>query len=86
MAEVVYLLCAITSVVCSWLLLRAYGRTRRRLLFWVALCFAGLGVNNLMLFVDVVLLPVEVDLAIERTSVALAAFAVLLYGLIWDGE
>ena len=34
MAEAIYVLCALTSALCAVLLLRAFARTRVRLLFW----------------------------------------------------
>lgn len=82
----VYLLCGITSVACTVLLLRGYVRARTRLLLWSALCFVGLAVNNVLLFVDKVLLGPEIDLTIYRTAVATIGLAVMLYGLIWDVE
>jgi hypothetical protein len=83
MAEAVYLLCAITSVVCACLLVRAYRRRRVRLLLWSSLCFVGLALNNVLLFVDLVIVP-SVDLTLWRSSLALAAIALLVYGLIWE--
>jgi uncharacterized membrane protein len=85
MAPVIYSLCMLTALVCTWLLLRAWRRSGYRLLLWSGLCFAGLTLNNLLLVVDKVVLP-AVDLSIWRTSVALVAMAVLLYGLIWESE
>lgn len=85
MAPVIYSLCTLTALVCAWLLLRAWRRSGYRLLLWSGLCFAGLTLNNLLLVVDKVVLP-AVDLSIWRTSVALVAMAVLLYGLIWESE
>lgn len=83
MAEFVYTLCALTSIVCAALLFRGHRRNRTRLLFWSALCFAGLAVNNILLLVDLYVVP-DVDLFVPRTGAALIAMAVLLYGLIWD--
>ena len=60
-----------------------YRRNRTRLLFWSAWCFAGLALNNALLLVDLYVVP-EIDLFVLRTSVALLAMLVLLYGLIWD--
>jgi hypothetical protein len=85
MAAVIYTLCALTALLCTIMLLQAYRRGRYRLLLWSGLCFAGLTLNNLLLVVDKVLLPL-VDLSAWRTGVALVAMAVLLYGLIWDTE
>jgi Family of unknown function (DUF5985) len=85
MAAAVYLLCALTSIVCATLLIRAYRANRARLLFWSSLCFIGLALNNVLLFVDLVLVP-QVDLRKVRDLTALAALAVMLFGLIWDQE
>jgi hypothetical protein len=38
MAAVIYSLCALTCIACAVLLLRSYGRTRFRMLFWAGLC------------------------------------------------
>ena len=84
MATVVYALCALTSLACAALLLRGYLANRVRLLLWVGLCFAGLALNNVLLFVDLVLLPTAVDLYVPRLITSVASAAILLYGLIWD--
>ncbi len=86
MAEAVYILCALTSLACSVLLLRAYKRTGMRLLLWSGLCFAGLAVSNSLLFVDLVLLPTTIDLYMPRVIATLSSASVLLYGLIWDAS
>ena len=86
MASAVYFLCALTAILCAWLLLQAYlARGRYRLLLWSGLCFVGLAANNLLLVVDKLVLP-DVDLSLWRTSVALAAMMGLLYGLVVDAE
>jgi hydrogenase/urease accessory protein HupE len=85
MGALVYALCALTALFCAYLLLQAYRRGGYRLLLWSGLCFVGLTLNNLMLVLDKLVFP-DVDLSIWRTSVALAAMLVLLYGLIWDSE
>jgi len=84
-ATVVYLLCALTSLACAVLLLRAYGRTRVRLLFWSGLCFAGLCLNNVLLLVDLRVMP-HLDLSIVRMLPALLGVTVLVYGLIWESD
>jgi len=83
MAEAVYLLCAATSVACAALLLRGYRASRTQLLFWASLGFLGLALSDVLLFVDLVLLP-QVDLFYWRSGIALAGMGVLLYGLIWE--
>jgi hypothetical protein len=85
MAEAVYLLCAATSSLCAVLLLRNWRRTRSRLLLWSSACFVGLALNNILLFVDLVLVPTY-DLSLLRTTVALAAMLLLLFGLIWEAR
>lgn len=83
MAEAVYLLCAIASVACALLLYRGYHASRQRLLFWSCLCFIGLALNNLVLFLDFIMLPTW-NMGVVRTALALGAMTVLVYGLIWD--
>jgi len=85
MALTVYSLCAITSLTCAALLLRSYLANRTPLLFWSSLCFFGLAFNNILLFIDLVVVP-TVDLSFYRALCALAAVSVLLIGLIWDSE
>jgi hypothetical protein len=80
---VVYLLCLATSVGCAFLLLRAWGRTRTRLLLWTSMSFSLLALNNLMLVADMLLFP-RVDLTPLRQASTGLALAVLLYGFIWD--
>jgi Family of unknown function (DUF5985) len=85
MASVVYALCAITSGICALLLGRAYRASRARLLLWSSLSFAGLACNNLLLFLDLVMLP-TLDLALYRGLLAAVSVMVLLFGLIWDSR
>lgn len=83
MAAAVYVLCALTSAACAVLLFRGWSRSRVRLLLWSGVCFAGLALNNIVLFIDKVVAP-DVDLSTVRVSTALAALLVLLAGLIWE--
>lgn len=83
MATLVYVLCALTSAACAVLLIRGYLRNRVRLLLWVGLCFVGLALNNILLFVDVRIAP-DVDLSLWRSLPALAGLLVLIYGLVWE--
>jgi hypothetical protein len=83
MASVVYLLCALTSLVCALLLLAAYRRQHARLLLWSCLCFGWLALNNALLVVDLVV-ATDIDLSIVRVSTALAGLLTLLVGLIYD--
>jgi hypothetical protein len=86
MAAVFYALCTITAFLCFFLLLRAYRRSRYRLLLWGSLCFLGLTLNNGLLAVDKLVFPASVNLFTWRLVLALAAMIVLLYGTIWDSE
>jgi hydrogenase/urease accessory protein HupE len=85
MAEVVYALCALTSAACAVLLVRSYRRDRVRLLMWSAICFVGLVVNNLILFVDLVVVP-DIDLQMVRSLAGLTGLLALLFGLVWDSR
>ncbi len=83
MATLIYVMCALTSLLCAILLLRGFRSSRARLLFWAALCFAGLAVNNLLVFVDERIVPTT-DLSVWRSLPALLGVAVLIYGLVWE--
>jgi hypothetical protein len=85
MATFFYNMCALVSLICSVLLLRAYARSRLRLLLWSAICFFGLAISNLLIFVDLKLLP-QTDLYAARLVAAAFAMMLLLYGLIWEGH
>jgi hypothetical protein len=84
-AEAVYVLCALTSIGCAVLLLRAYRGSRAPFLLWSGLCFVFLGLNNVLLYVDVVVFP-EMDLRLVRHSAALVGLLLLVYGLVWKAE
>jgi hypothetical protein len=86
MAEIVYILCAITSAACAFLLLRAFFRTKARLLLWSSVCFITLAINNMVLWIDKAILGPDTDLSLPRTAVATLGLMLLLYGLIWDVE
>lgn len=83
-ASLVYFLCALFSVGCAWLLLRSYRKGKSALLLWCSVCFGALAVNNVLLFVDLVIIPSGPDLFLVRTSVGFIGFAALLYGLVWE--
>ena len=81
----VYILCAVTCLLCAILLFRGYARTGVRLLFWSGLCFIGLMLDNVMVYVDLVIVP-DVSLAVWRKIPGLIAISLLLYGLVWDSK
>lgn len=82
----VYLLCFLTSAACGALLARSFLKSRSRMLFWSALCFALLAVVNLLVIFDLVIYPDSLDLRPYRLWLTLAAIAVLLFGFIWDED
>jgi hypothetical protein len=87
MAPVFYGLCTLAALFCAILLLRAYYRSRYKLLLWGGLCFLGLTLNNALLVVDKLIFPQpEVNLFTWRLVAALVAMLVLLYGIIFDAE
>lgn len=85
MAELVYILCAVMSISCAFLLLRGYFRNASKLLFWSALCFVLLALNNIILVVDLLIIPeIEFSGMTIRSILSSVAGMLLLYGLIWE--
>lgn len=85
MAAATYVIATIVTGACWFLLLRGYLRGKQKLLLWSSICFLGLAVSNLLVFLDLVILP-DVDLYLWRLVTAAVAMLFLLYGLIWEGE
>ena len=85
MPALIYSLCALTSLLCAWLLLRAYREQYITLLFWCGLFFSIQACSDLLLVVDKLVVP-DIDLSVYRYVVALTAVGVLLYGLIMRTE
>ncbi len=83
--NLVYGLCALTSILCAVLMVRSWLRRRERLHLLIGLGFVGLAINNSLLVVHLMLLP-EVDLGVVRAAVGLAAIATLLFALIWEAR
>ncbi len=81
--NIVYILCAATSILCAVLLLRGYRQSRTRLLFWSAFCFVGLALNNVLLLVDLGVVP-QIDLSMWRLVPAVVGAGGLVYGLVWE--
>lgn len=86
MGALIYSLCALTSITCLVLLWRSWRSSGARLLFWAALCFAGLSINNVLLVVDRVILATEVSLYMWRLVAAFFAVLVLVFGLVWEED
>jgi hypothetical protein len=85
LATLIYALCAFTSIACAILLFRGYRASGARLLLWAGLCFTGLALNNVLLFVDLGLAP-ELDLSVWRSLPTLLGLALLTFGLVWEVE
>ncbi len=85
MPELVYILCAATSIFCAGLLFRHYRTQRSRLLLLSTLCFLGLAVNAIVLTIDLVVFT-DIDLRMFRTVVAFVSVLGLLLGLIWESR
>jgi hypothetical protein len=79
-AEAIYLLCALTSMCAAFLLLRYFQRRRTRLLLWSAVAFAGLALNNVLVYLDLALFP-DIDMSVPRSLAGAAAMLVLAYAL-----
>jgi hypothetical protein len=85
MAIFVNILGTLTVALCAVLLLRAYPRAGKRLLLWSGLCFVGLTISNMLVFIDMVIMP-EISLYMWRQLVAAVSLVLLLYGLIWESD
>jgi len=83
--QLVYGLCALTSIACALLMFRGWVRDRQGLLFWVGLGFIGLAINHVLLFIDLVVIT-SVDMSTARAAVGLGAMTVLLFTLIWEAR
>ncbi|MGD9980335.1 MAG: DUF5985 family protein [Hyphomonadaceae bacterium] len=85
MPALVYTLCFVTSAVCAALLFASYFKTRTRLLFWSAISFVCLAINNFFVLGDLVLFP-DINLLPMRYAAAFAAVCSMIYGFIWETE
>ncbi len=83
MVTLIYILRALTTLLCAVLLLWQYARAKQSLLLWSGLCFCGLALSNVLVFVDLVILPKAIDLFTWRLATAVVGMGFLLYGLIW---
>jgi hypothetical protein len=82
---VLYAVAFLSSLACAILLFRGYARRRVRLLMWSTICFVGLTINNVALFLDLIVFP-DIDLRLVRLVPALIGVSFLLYGFICDAE
>jgi hypothetical protein len=81
MAVVVYVLCLITAMSCAGVLFAAYRRSGATLLVWSSLCFAGLALNEVLVLVDLYVVP-GTSLRLMRSLAGLLAMVLMLVGLI----
>lgn len=84
-AEAIYLLCALTSLAAAVLLFRYFHHRRNRLLFWSALAFGGLALNNVLVYLDLALLP-SIDLSLARSVAGAVAMLTMAYALASEGQ
>jgi len=84
-AAIIYSLCALTALLCAWLLLRAYWKQNIALLLWCGLFFVIQVFNNFFLIVDKMVF-LDADLSVYRYTISLVAIGILLYGLIMKTE
>lgn len=86
MGEIVYSLCALTSLACAVLLVRSWMQTRAKLLAWSSACFIGFTINNVLLVFDLVLYKTEIDLSVARAVTAFLSIFALVVGLVWSSD
>jgi len=82
---IVYLLSLVSSGICAALLVRSYHRHKAPLLLWSGTCFVFLALNNLVVVLDLLILP-AVDLSIVRIALSLIGISTLLYAFIWEAD
>jgi len=85
MDKTIYTLCALTALACATLLLRAFFRTRFKLLLWSGLCFVGLCINNVLLVLDK-LVFVQADLSPWRLALGLISVLLLVAGMVLESD
>ena len=81
LAEAIYLLCAATSLIAAGLLLRQYRQRETALLLWSVAAFIGLALNNVLVYVDLVMFT-GADLSVYRTAAGAAAMLAMVYGMV----
>lgn len=85
MTAALNILTCVTTLLCAFLLLRAYFRVRSKLLLWSGICFAILTITTLFSIADLILFP-SIDFFTYRTGSAAAAILILVYGLVWESK
>jgi hypothetical protein len=82
MPGLVYILCAVTSLGSAVLLLRGALSRGGGLLFWSSLCFFAMALNNVLLYMNFIVLP-DVDLLLASRLATVLGIVLLNIGLIW---
>jgi len=82
-AITVYLLCAIASSTCAFLLYRSYHANRNQMAFWTAVAFSFFALNNFFVVIDFVIAP-GLDFSLFRTIPLAIGSGVLIFGLVWE--
>lgn len=85
MNSILYLVTAFTTLLCAFLLLRAYFRVLRPLLLWSGLCFSVLTVSYFLVWADLVLVP-QSEWYSYRLATGALAMLLLLVGLVWESR
>lgn len=85
MAEIVFVLCAVTSIACAAALFRGYKKSDNRLLLWGGLSFLFLALNNVFLCADMIFFP-DIDMhgPMIRNVLSALSGGLLLGGLITE--
>ena len=86
MGPIIYFMCALTALACFVLLWRGWRSNNAPLLFWSALCFAGLTLSNVLLVIDKLVLGEDTDLTPARLVITLGALLLLIFGLVWGDD
>lgn len=83
MAELVYISCALMSILCAAMLFRGFRHSRSQLLLWSSLSFGLLALSNIILFIDMMVVPnIDISGPLLRNVLGALAGSVLLGGLI----
>jgi hypothetical protein len=85
-AEAIYLLCATTSLIAGAMLLRMYLLRRSPMLLWSFVGFLGLALNNVLVYLDLVVFQAGPDLSLPRAVAGATGMLVMLFGLIWEAQ
>ena len=73
-----YVLCLGVSATCAFMLLRAWRKSRVRLLLWSGIGFTGIAINNLILVIDSQL---AADFSSWRSAPTLIGLVAFIWGL-----